>query len=221
MMCDLELAPKGSRPQDLRNGSFPPIPAFGAAVALNLRASLAAAVLWAAIAPIQFTPAFAQSPTSARNGQHDFDWEVGTWTTHVRVLRNPLSGKSPEWVEYQGTSLVKPLMDGRWNFVELSVAGSAGKIEGGALRLYNPKSGQWSLNYIGLSSGSLTAPVYGSFDGRGIGRFFGSDTLDGRAILVRFVITRKSAADATFEQSYSADGGMTWERNWLATDTRR
>jgi len=38
---------------------------------------------------------------------------------------------------------------------------------------------------------------------------------------VRFVITPKSKDEASFEQSYSADGGVTWETNWLAVDTRR
>ena len=189
---------------------------------LKPRTILIAVALHAAIAPLQPTAAQTAQPTATtRDGQRDFDWEIGTWDTHVRVLRNPLSGEAPQWAEYQGTSVVKPLMDGRWNFVEVSVAGPAGKIEGGALRLYNPKTGQWSLNYSSLSNGLLTAPVYGSFDGRGVGRFYGSDTLDGRAILVRFVITPKSRDGATFEQAYSADGGATWEANWLATDTRR
>ena len=184
---------------------------------LKVHIILTAAFLCAAAAPLQS----ASAETAPRDGRHDFDWEIGTWTTKVRVLRNPLTSKPPEWAEFQGTSVVKPLMDGHWNFVELSVAGSSGKIEGGALRLFNPKSGQWSLNYTPLSNGLLTAPVYGSFDGRGVGKFYGSDTLDGRAILVRFVITTKSDSEATFEQSYSADGGVTWETNWLATDTRR
>ena len=188
---------------------------------LRLRRLLTALSIGVAIAPLQPTAAQTQASTSIRHGQHDFDWEIGTWTTKVRVLRNPLSGKPPEWAEYQGTSVVKPLMNGRWNLVELSVAGPTGTIEGGALRLYNPKSGQWSLNYASLGNGLLTAPVYGSFDGRGVGRFYGSDTLDGRAILVRFVITPKSASQAEFEQAYSADGGVTWETNWFATDTRR
>ncbi|HET6943271.1 MAG TPA: hypothetical protein VFH89_14015 [Sphingomicrobium sp.] len=181
---------------------------------LKVSIIVTAAVLCTAVTPLQ-------AQTATRDGQHAFDWEIGTWTTKVRVLRNALTGKPAEWAEYQGTSVVKPLMEGRWNFVELSVAGPAGKIEGGALRLYNPKSGQWSLNYTPFSSGQLTAPVYGGFDGRGVGKFYGSDTLDGRAILVRFVITTRSGNEATFEQSYSADGGVTWETNWLATDTRR
>jgi hypothetical protein len=139
----------------------------------------------------------------------------------VKVRRNPLSGTAPDWAEYQGTSVVKPLLGGRANFVELSVAGSRGKIEGGSLRLYNPKAKQWSLNYASTGGGVLTAPVFGSFDGRGRGAFYGQDTLDGRTILVRFIITRVSPQEARFEQAYSVDGGQTWEDNWIAVDTRR
>lgn len=36
----------------------------------------------------------------ARSGEKDFDFEFGTWTTKVRVLRNPLSGEAPKWAEY-------------------------------------------------------------------------------------------------------------------------
>lgn len=155
------------------------------------------------------------------SGQRDFDWELGTWTTRVQVLRNPLSGEPPVWATYEGTSVVKPLLGGRANFVELSVRGPAGTIEGGALRLYNPKASQWSLNYASLGNGLLTAPVFGSFDQTGEGVFVGQDQLGGRTILVRFVITRPSPDAAKFEQSYSADGGSSWEKNWIALDTRR
>lgn len=155
------------------------------------------------------------------DGQQDFDWEIGTWTTRVRVLQNPLSGETADWAAYEGTSVVKTLMGGRANFVELSVKGPAGAIEGGALRLYNPRVGQWSLNYASITNGLLTAPVFGSFDRGGRGLFVGQDQLNGRTILVRFIITRPSPNEARFEQSYSADGGATWETNWIATDTRR
>jgi hypothetical protein len=166
----------------------------------------------------------AQNPSSqsaAHDGQHDFDWEIGTWTTKVKVRRNPLSGAAPDWAEYEGTSVVRPLLDGRANFVELSVGGPRGRIEGGSLRLYNPKARQWSLNYASVSGGVLTAPVFGAFDDRGRGAFYGHDTLDGRAILVRFIITQVSRQEARFEQAYSTDGGQSWEDNWIAVDTRR
>jgi hypothetical protein len=156
-----------------------------------------------------------------RDGQHDFDWEIGNWTTNVRVRTNPLSGEPPKWAQYQGTSVVRSLLGGRANFVELSVQSSASRIEGGSLRLYNPKARQWSLNYANLRNGMLTAPVYGGFDGRGRGVFYGQDMLDGRAILIRFVVIQVSGKEARFEQAYSADGGASWENNWIAVDTKR
>jgi len=171
------------------------------------------------------SPAIAQpvvpADAAVRDGQKDFGWEFGTWTTKVKVRRNPLSGEAPAWVDYAGTSVIKPLSDGRSNAVELSVAGPSGKIEGLSLRLYNPQSRQWSLNFASYRNGMLTAPVYGSFDAKGRGTFYGQDMLDGRAIMVRFVITRPSANEARFEQAYSADGGVSWEDNWIAVDTRR
>lgn len=170
--------------------------------------------------PIATANAVQENP-AGRSGQGDFDFEIGTWTTKVRVLRNPLTGEPPNWAEYEGTSVVRPLLAGRANFVELSVRGSAGQIEGGSLRLYNPQTSQWNINYASLRNGMLTAPVYGTFDGRGRGTFLGQDTVDGRVILVRFIITQKGADEAHFEQAYSADGGTTWETNWIAVDTRR
>jgi hypothetical protein len=167
------------------------------------------------------SPAPAQAPHAVvRDGQHDFDWEIGNWATHVRVLRNPLSGAAPDWAEFRGTSLVKPILGGRANSVELSVKNDKGAIEGISLRLYNPQARQWSLNYATIRGGVLTAPVYGSFDGKGRGQFHGQDMLDGRAIMVRFVISPVSPSEARFEQYYSADGGTSWELNWVAVDTR-
>jgi hypothetical protein len=175
-----------------------------------------------ALNPPCLAPA-AAAPAGARESrsQRDFDWEFGTWTTEVRVRRNPLSAEAAGWADYVGTSVVRPLLGGRANFVELSVQGAKGKIEGGSLRLYNPQTGQWSLNYANLRDGRLTAPVYGAFDAHGRGAFYGQDTLGGRAILVRFIITRPSKTEAHFVQAYSADGGVTWEDNWIAVDTLR
>lgn len=195
----------------LMRGSLSSLAAFGLAMA-SVTAPAAAHQ-----SPSPVSPA---APASPRDGQHDFDWEAGSWATHVRVLRNPLSGAAPDWAEFRGTSIVRPILDGRSNIVELSVKGPKGQIEGVALRLYNPQSRQWSLNYASVRNGMMTAPVYGGFDGRGRGTFYGQDMLDGRAILVRFMIASVSPTEARFEQSYSADGGVSWETNWIAVDTR-
>ena len=154
----------------------------------------------------------------ARDGQHDFDFEIGTWKTSLKRLQRPLSG-STTWVEYTGTTVVRKVWDGRANLVELQVDGPSGHIEGLSLRLYDPQARQWSLNFSNSRVGTLTQPVIGEFkDGRG--EFYGQETFDGRAIFVRFVISDITPTSVRFEQAFSADGGKTWEANWIATDTK-
>jgi hypothetical protein len=154
----------------------------------------------------------------ARDGQHDFDFEFGTWKTHVKRLQHPLSGSS-SWTEYEGISIVSKVLGGRANLVELRMDGPAGHFEGMSLRLYNPHSHQWSLNFSNANAGTMSQPTIGEFK-NGRGEFYDQETLDGRAILVRFVISDITADACRFEQAYSDDGGKTWEVNWIATDTR-
>lgn len=153
-----------------------------------------------------------------RDGQRDFDFEIGTWQTKLRRLTKPLSG-SNEWVEYEGTTVVRKVWDGRANLVELDVKGAAGRIEALSLRLYNPASKQWSLNFASARGGVMATPTVGEFkDGRG--EFYDQEDYNGRMILVRFVISNIKPDSCHFEQAYSDDGGKTWEINWIATDTR-
>jgi hypothetical protein len=153
------------------------------------------------------------------DGQHDFDWELGRWHTDVRLLAEPLSESEDVWLQFEGTSHVRPLSDRRANVVELDVSGPAGRIEGMNLRLYEPQAQRWSLTFVNLRDGLLTPSVYGGFDGK-VGTFYGDDQLDGRPIKVRFVITRQGPDKARFEQAFSGDGGATWETNWIAVDLR-
>lgn len=153
-----------------------------------------------------------------RDGQHDFDFEIGTWKTHLKRLRHPLTGTST-WVEYDGTTVVRKIWNGRANLVELDVKGSAGHIEALSLRLYNPSSKQWSLNFAGINDGAVSQPAIGSFK-NGRGEFYDQETFNGKSILVRFVISDITSNSCHFEQAFSDDGGKTWEVNWIATDTR-
>ena len=83
-----------------------------------------------------------QTPTE-HDGQHDFDFEIGTWRTHLWSLRHPLTD-STEWVESKGIVVVRKVWDGRANLVELVAEGPAGPFEFLNLRLYNPQTHQWS-----------------------------------------------------------------------------
>ena len=156
--------------------------------------------------------------TTLRDGQHDFDFEIGTWKTRLRVLRQPLTG-STAWSEYEGTTVVRRVLHGRANLVELIADGPSGHFEGTSLRLYDPRSHQWSLNFANADVGTMSIPTIGEFEGD-TGTFYDQELLRGRAIFVRFVILPVTRDSIRFEQSYSADGGRTWELNWIATDTR-
>ena len=186
--------------------------------AMSAGACLGMLLLAVSIAAQPSPPLTPRSDTAVHDGQHDFDFEIGTWKTHVRRLQHPLSGSST-WVEYDGTSVVRKVLDGRANLVELRVEGAAGRIDGISLRLYNPQSRQWSLNFSNIAAGTLNQPTIGEFR-NGRGEFYDQETLDGRAILVRFVISDITKDSCRFEQAFSADGGKTWELNWIATDTR-
>jgi hypothetical protein len=156
--------------------------------------------------------------TARRDGQHDFDFEIGRWKTHLHRLLHPLTG-STSWVDYDGTTTVHKIWGGKANLVELEADGPAGHFEGLNLRLYNPDSHQWSLNFASSAGGSLGPPTIGEFkDGRG--EFYDQESLNGRTILVRFVVSDITPSSCRFEQAFSEDGGKSWEVNWIATDTR-
>jgi hypothetical protein len=159
-----------------------------------------------------------QQDRTEHDGQYDFDFEIGTWQTHLKRLVLPLTG-STTWVEYEGTTVVRKVWNGRANLVELEVDGPKGHIEALSLRLYNPQSQQWSLNFATSNGGTLSQPTIGEFK-NGRGEFFDQEPLNGRAIYVRFVISDVTPDSCRFEQSFSDDGGKTWEVNWVANDTR-
>jgi hypothetical protein len=157
--------------------------------------------------------------SAARDGQHDFDFNLGTWRTHVKRLLHPLTGSST-WAEYDGTSVVSKVWDGRANLLELEADGPAGRIEGLGLRLYNPESHQWSLNWASSVNGEFQPPpMIGQFVG-GRGEFVDQEVFSGKSILSRNAFSDISPDFARFEQAFSDDGGRSWETNWVMTFTR-
>ncbi len=153
---------------------------------------------------------------TARDGGHDFDWDIGTWKTHQRRLLRPLTG-STAWVDYEGTDVVRRLWDGA-NQGIIEADGPAGHLEIFTLRLYDPDARQWSV-YFTSPGGTLSKPVVGEFkDGRG--EFYDQEPYRGREILVRFAVSGIAADTCHFEQAFSADGGRTWETNFVVSEAR-
>jgi len=156
-----------------------------------------------------------------RDGSHDFDFLIGDWKAHVRRLPDRLNN-SNVWVEYDGISNHKKLLDSNANFEEFDVTSTDKKlrIKAQTLRLYNPTSRQWSIYLVDLDNGTIgLPPVVGSFTGNR-GEFYDQEDFKGRAILVRYMWLNISPSSARMEQSFSPDGGKTWEVNWICELSR-
>ena len=191
----------------------------------RIRTCLKLCSLAAALATVQ---SFAQQNSAAstttvqntdRDGQHDFDPLIGAWKFHVKKLMHPLSG-STTWVEFDGTGVCYKIWDGRSQLdtIELD-SPDAGHLEGLTLRLYNPQSHQWRLYWSNSKISVLDPPQIGEFK-NGRGEFFAQDTINGKVVLIRYAWTNMTTGTPHFEQSFSADGGKTWEVNFIADQTR-
>ncbi len=158
-------------------------------------------------------------PTSAeRDGQHDFDPLIGAWKYHLKKLLHPLTG-STNWTEFDGTGVCYKIWDGRAQLDTIEVDSPTGHIEGLTLRLYNPQTHQWRLYWANSKNGILDPPQIGEFK-NGRGEFYAQDLLNGKSIIIRFVWTNMTTNTPHFEQSFSDDGGKTWELNWITDQTR-
>jgi hypothetical protein len=163
----------------------------------------------------------AKPSAGQRDGQHDFDFELGSWKIHLKRLVHPLTG-STSWVEFDGTSVTRKVWDGRAQLEEFETDGSGGHIEGLTLRLYDPQTHQWSLYWATSKSGTIGVPTVGQFIKDGYGEFYDTEPAgpNGRAVLVRFIWSNTNTDSPHFEQSFSDDGGKTWEVNWITDQTR-
>jgi len=155
---------------------------------------------------------------TAPSGQHDFDFHFGSWKAHNRILLHPLSG-STAWIELDGTVTVRKIWDGLANLEEIESSNATTHFQGLTLFLYNPASHQWSQTFANSDDGTLGHPLIGEFK-NGRGEFFSGELFHGRSILVRFVWSDITPDFHRVEQSYSDDGGTTWEQNFIATLTR-
>ena len=148
-------------------------------------------------------------PTASADngGQHDFDPLVGTWKAHTKYRAHPLAG-SDTWAEFDGTERFQKIWDGA--MLELSeTAGTNGPV-GLMLYTYNPPSHQWYVYFASRKDGKVGLPNVGEF-GSGRGEFFVQDTLNGKSALNRYVWSQIASNSPHFEESWSSDGGRTWE----------
>ena len=163
------------------------------------------------------TSAGATDATAERDGRQDFDFLTGSWKIHVKRRLHPLTG-SNTWVEFDGTDVVRKVWEDA-NLDELEAESPSVHIEGLTLRTYNPKTHQWSLYWANSRDGKVTPPNVGEFK-NGQGEFYTQDTLNGRLLYNRYIWSKIATNSPHFEESWSEDGGKTWEVNWTSDQTK-
>jgi hypothetical protein len=156
----------------------------------------------------------ASSPASS--GVGDFDFLNGRWSVRSRRLKDVLVG-SDEWLEFEGSVVNHSFFDGAGNWDEISFPSQG--FKGTSFRLLNRETGEWSIYWANSLTGRIFTPTIGRFvDGRG--DFYGDDEEAGRPIRVHFTWSDITPTSAVWQQEFSADGGQTWEPNWIMEFTR-
>ncbi|HUY75570.1 MAG TPA: DUF1579 domain-containing protein [Ktedonobacterales bacterium] len=157
--------------------------------------------------------------TASRDGQADFDFFMGTWNVHHQKLRERLRG-STSWEEFDSVCVARKILGGRGNMDEITMERPTGRVMGMTIRLYNPETRLWSIHWMDSVTGTVQAPMIGRFE-QGRGEFYDREVFEDKCIISRFIWTVISENACRWEQAFSADGGKTWETNWIMDNTRR
>ncbi|WP_124541871.1 hypothetical protein [Piscinibacter terrae] len=180
----------------------------------SIRALIAAcaAIGFAALCHAADVPA--ASAGAPRDGQHDFDFNLGVWKTHIKRNMTPLTGRT-ELVEMHGTVRVRPVWNGKGMLEEIEADGPRGHWQAMTLFLYNPQSRQWSMSFANSANGKLDVPMIGTYAGGRI-ELYQQDNVGGRSIFVRGTWSDITPTSHSYQEDYSDDGGKTWEPSFTA-----
>ena len=158
--------------------------------------------------------------TQGGDGRTDFDFLIGSWAVRNRRLKERLKG-CVEWEEFESTCRARVILGGLGNLDEFTMEHAAGRVQAVTVRLYNPVADEWSIYWAASTgNGRLDVPMVGRFEGPR-GEFLSQEEFEGRHIFNRFIWTVEAPGSCRWEQAYSADGGKTWETNWIMEFTRQ
>jgi quinol monooxygenase YgiN len=156
-------------------------------------------------------PAAGGAETAALTGDvHDFDFLPGKWNIKNRRLKQRGVG-STDWDEFPAVSRGSIHMGGIVNIDENDFPTKG--WSGMTIRTFDTAKKQWSIYWVNSRLGTMLPPVVGGFKGDH-GVFVGEDDDEGRPVLVIFNWTKLGPDRAHWQQSFSYDGGKTWEVNW-------
>ncbi len=155
-------------------------------------------------------PDEATAPASTAGSKSDFAFLNGAWRVDHRYLK-PEGGA---WVEARGTVEHREFTNGWANVDDYVIEAPSGTNRAAALRSYDPQTAQWTIWWLdGRNPSVIDTPMQGRFQ-NGVGTFYGTTTLKGKSVRVRFIWSDTASPSPNWQQSYSYDDGKTWETVW-------
>lgn len=159
-------------------------------------------------------------PPTTRDGSKDFDFMLGTWNVHTRIL-SKLFVHSHDWKDCYARITTKAFENGGG---ELEVGPirclGAQPVSTITARIYNTSTHQWSLYWASDTTSLSGPPQVGHFGSDGVGIFDTYYTYRGIPVVARYRWSVLPGNHPHFEQLYSNDNGKTWELNWDSVCTR-
>jgi hypothetical protein len=122
------------------------------------------------------------------------------------------------WHEFQTPALNQLILGGLGNIDQCRTE-SGDFYEGASLRLFDKDSRHWRIYWMDTNGATLFPPVEGSFSDT-VGLFRGHDQHNGIPVQVEFRWDKTNPETPTWQQSFSADNGNTWEVNWHMSFSR-
>ena len=184
---------------------------------INRRDLMHLSLLATAMGAVPFNSSLAAThkDNAVQDHSHDFDFFFGDWKVHHRYLKARLAG-STEWLEFDGTTRAQPLLNGLGNVDDNFLDKPGDPYRAATIRAFDPKTNTWAIWWIDgrTPTGLIDPPMLGKFE-NGVGTFLSDQEINGKPTKVRFIWTPKGATAAQWEQAFSADGGKTWETNWI------
>jgi hypothetical protein len=157
---------------------------------------------------------------SATSSENDYDFLEGAWKVSNKKLKTRLNNCS-EWNEFESTLEMHKILTGYGNREHYKAIIDNKPFEALAIRLYKKETRLWTDFWIDNNACEMDRhPVTGSFE-NGVGRFFATDTFNGKNILVVYQWDKTDPEHPVWSQAYSNDDGKTWEWNWFMYLTRK
>jgi hypothetical protein len=157
--------------------------------------------------------------SAAAGHEQDWRWLEGSWDVQHERLRERLVG-STTWDKFGGKTSCRPTLGGLANVDDCLLYLPSGTYRAIAPRAFDTATGQWNIWWLdGRMAGKLDPPVRGGFQGNE-GEFHGADVYKGTPVDVRFRWHETDSQRPWWDQSFTADGGKSYEVNWRNYFTR-